>query len=192
MKIVIIDNYDSFTFNLYQYIAEFESETMVFRNDRVSIAELKAINPDKIIISPGPGRPDDPAYFGICAAVIKEFARNIPILGVCLGHQGIANLYGAHIIIADKVMHGKTSQVIHNADSIFKNVPKLFEVMRYHSLIIQLESLPNSFNIIAKTKEGIIMGIKHKSLPLYGLQFHPESVGTPDGKQILQNFLYLN
>ncbi len=192
MRLVILDNYDSFTYNLYQYVATFEPDTQVFRNDQITLTALKDLNPDRIIISPGPGNPNNPAYFGICRAVIKHFAGKIPILGVCLGHQGIASLYGAQIIGATQVMHGKTSQVFHNGDPIFKNVSNQFEAMRYHSLIIQRESLPGTLKVIAKTTDGIIMGIKHKTYALYGLQFHPESIGTPAGKQILKNFLYLD
>ncbi|HMQ46407.1 MAG TPA: aminodeoxychorismate/anthranilate synthase component II [Saprospiraceae bacterium] len=191
MKIVIIDNYDSFTFNLYQYVAEFEPDTQVFRNDKIKVEEVAALQPDRIIISPGPGHPNDPAYFGICNALIRQFSATIPILGVCLGHQGIANVYGASIVVADQVMHGKTSIVYHHSDPIFDGVPNGFEVMRYHSLVVDPSTLPEAFQVIAHTKDQVIMGIKHTAMPLYGLQFHPESIGTPHGKQILRNFLYL-
>lgn len=192
MRIVIIDNYDSFTFNLYQYVAEFEPDTLVFRNDKIKLEEVAALQPDRIIISPGPGHPGDPAYFGICKELILRFSATIPILGVCLGHQGIAHVYGASIVIANRVMHGKTSIVYHYADPIFSGVPSSFEVMRYHSLVIDPSTLPENFRAIAHTKDQIIMGIKHFSMPLYGLQFHPESIGTPHGQRILRNFLYLN
>jgi anthranilate synthase/aminodeoxychorismate synthase-like glutamine amidotransferase len=184
--ILMIDNYDSFTYNLVQYFGALGEDNKVFRNDKISISAIKRLKPKKIVISPGPGRPEDA---GISCDVIKEFAGKIPMLGVCLGHQCIGYVYGGRIIGAKKLMHGKTSLIYHNKKTIFKSIPNPFEATRYHSLLVQRKTLPECLEIIAWTKEGEIMGLKHKKFPLWGVQFHPESVLTKYGKDILANFL---
>jgi anthranilate synthase/aminodeoxychorismate synthase-like glutamine amidotransferase len=184
--ILMIDNYDSFTYNLVQYFGALGEDIKVFRNDKISISAIKRLKPKKIVISPGPGRPEDA---GISCDVIKEFAGKIPMLGVCLGHQCIGYVYGGRIIGAKKLMHGKTSLIYHNKKTIFKSIPNPFEATRYHSLLVQRKTLPECLEIIAWTKEGEIMGLKHKKFPLWGVQFHPESVLTKYGKDILANFL---
>ena len=184
--ILMIDNYDSFTYNLVQYFGELGQQVKVFRNDKITIERIKKLRPAKIIISPGPGRPEDA---GISCAVIHAFAGRVPILGVCLGHQAIGYAFGGRIIGAAKLMHGKTSWIYHNKKAIFKSIPNPFEATRYHSLIVEKKSLPLSLEIIAWTKENEIMGLAHKQYPLWGVQFHPESILTKAGKDILTNFL---
>lgn len=191
MKMVILDNYDSFTYNLYQFIGEIFGKALVIRNDEITFEEFQALAPDRIIISPGPGNPENPAYFGICKRVILEMGPTTPILGVCLGHQGIIHAFGGRVVRAPQVMHGKTSLVYHNGRGIFKGISSAFEGMRYHSLIGERESLPVCLEITATTQDGIIMGVQHKTYPIYGIQVHPESIGTPVGKQIIKNFLDL-
>ena len=186
--ILMIDNYDSFTYNLVQYLAELGEKLVVYRNDKISIEEIKKLNPTHIVISPGPGRPSEA---GISEDVIKEFGRNIPLLGVCLGHQGIGEVFGGKVIRADKLMHGKTSQIYHNNNPIFKGLSNPFEATRYHSLIVEKKSLPGVFQITAWTKDNEIMGIAHKNFPIWGVQFHPESILTKEGKQLLKNFINL-
>jgi anthranilate synthase/aminodeoxychorismate synthase-like glutamine amidotransferase len=182
----MIDNYDSFTYNLVQYLGELGQQVKVFRNDKITLARIKQLRPKRIVISPGPGRPEDA---GISCAVIREFARKIAILGVCLGHQCLGFVYGAQIIGARKLMHGKTSLIYHDRKTIFKGIPNPFEATRYHSLIVERKTLPKCLEIIAWTKEKEIMGLKHKIYPLWGVQFHPESILTKVGKNILANFL---
>jgi len=184
--ILMIDNYDSFTYNLVQYFGALGARMKVFRNDKISIQKIKRLKPKKIVISPGPGRPEDS---GISCELIKEFAGKIPILGVCLGHQAIGFVYGSRIVGAKKLMHGKTSLIYHNKKDIFRGIPNPFEATRYHSLIVERKSLPASLEITAWTKEKEIMGLKHKEHPLWGVQFHPESILTKAGKDILNNFL---
>jgi anthranilate synthase/aminodeoxychorismate synthase-like glutamine amidotransferase len=184
--IVMIDNYDSFTYNLVQYLGELGAKIEIFRNDKISLNKIRALNPKKIVISPGPGRPEDA---GISCSLIKEFSGKIPILGVCLGHQAIGYVYGGKIINAKKLMHGKTSMIYHNKQTIFKGLPNPFEATRYHSLIVERKSLPSCLEITAWTKEKEIMGLRHKVYPLWGVQFHPESILTTYGKEILANFL---
>ncbi|EMT38771.1 MULTISPECIES: anthranilate synthase component II [Thermoanaerobacter] len=184
--ILIIDNYDSFTYNLYQYVGEMSKEIFVIRNDEVSVKDIEKLNPEKIILSPGPGRPENA---GICVDVIKSLGDKIPILGICLGHQAIGYAYGAKIVKADKIMHGKTSLVFHKGEEIFKDIKNPIEAMRYHSLVIDRQTLPRDLEITAYTEEGVIMGVRHKMYPVYGLQFHPESILTEQGKEILRNFL---
>jgi len=184
--LLMIDNYDSFTYNLVQYLGGLGQVVKVFRNDKITPDKIKKLAPEKIVISPGPGRPEDA---GISCAVIREFAGKIPILGVCLGHQVIGYTYGGRIIIAKKLMHGKTSLIYHNQKTIFSKVPNPFEATRYHSLIVERKSLPACLEIIAETKDKEIMSIKHKKFPLWGVQFHPESILTKHGKTILANFL---
>lgn len=186
--ILIIDNYDSFTYNLYQLMGELHEDIIVKRNNEISIEEIKKLNPERIVISPGPGRPDNKRDFGICSQVIHKFGNLTPILGVCLGHQGIFNAFGGEIIRTEPV-HGKTSQIFHNEDNIFKGVKNPLTAARYHSLLCNRETTPECIEIIARNSEGMIMAIKHKINPIVGLQFHPESVGTPDGRKILKNFL---
>jgi anthranilate synthase component 2 len=184
--ILMIDNYDSFTYNLVQYLGTLGQNIKVFRNDKITIRKIKRLKPKKIVISPGPGRPEDA---GISCDVIKEFAGKIPILGVCLGHQCIGYVYGGRIIGAKKLMHGKTSWIYHNKNDIFAGIPNPFIGTRYHSLVVERKSLPPDLEIIAWTKDKEIMGLKHKNYPLWGVQFHPESILTKVGMEILANFL---
>ncbi len=185
--ILMIDNYDSFTYNLVQYLREMSADVKVVRNDAITVAQAEEMAPDAIVISPGPGRPEDA---GISCDVIRAFAGKVPILGVCLGHQAIASVYGAKIIHAKKLMHGKTSEITCDGEGIFKSLnSRPFKAMRYHSLAIDRDTLPDDFVISAKTEDGEIMGIRHKEYALEGIQFHPESIMTPVGKRILRNFL---
>ncbi|MCX7876502.1 MAG: aminodeoxychorismate/anthranilate synthase component II [Melioribacteraceae bacterium] len=188
MKILVIDNYDSFTYNLVQLIGYFVDDIIVKRNDKSSIEEIELINPDKIVISPGPGKPIDS---GISPNVIKYFGNTIPILGVCLGHQAIAEVFGGKIINAPNLMHGKSSEIIHDGKTIYKNIPQKFLAGRYHSLVVEKKSLPNDFEISSQTSDEIIMGIRHKNFPIEGIQFHPESIMTLEGKNIIKNWLDL-
>lgn len=186
-KILIIDNYDSFTYNLYQYIGEMNPSIEVYRNDRITVDEIKEINPTHIIISPGPGFPKNA---GICIDLIISLAKYIPILGVCLGHQAIGEAFGAEIVHAKKLMHGKASEVrVDRECEIFRGLPERIQVGRYHSLIVNNEEIPSCFKITAETSEGEIMGLKHREYPVFGIQFHPESILTPEGKTILRNFM---
>jgi len=184
--ILMIDNYDSFTYNLVQYLGELGENIKVFRNDKITLNKIKKLKPKRIVISPGPGRPENA---GISCAVISEFAAKIPILGVCLGHQCLGFAYGGRIIGARRLMHGKTSLIYHNRQNIFRGIPNPFEATRYHSLIVEKKTLPECLEITAWTKEEEIMGLKHKIYPLWGVQFHPESILTRAGKDILANFL---
>lgn len=184
--ILMIDNYDSFTYNLVQYLGALGQDVKVFRNDKITLSRIKKLKPRKIVISPGPGRPEDA---GISVPLIREFAGKIPILGVCLGHQAIGFAYGGKIVNAKKLMHGKTSMIYHNPETIFKGIPNPFEATRYHSLLVDRFTLPDCLKVIAWTKEKEIMGLKHKDCKLWGVQFHPESVLTVEGKNILANFL---
>ncbi|WP_066300598.1 anthranilate synthase component II [Bacillus sp. FJAT-29937] len=185
--ILLIDNYDSFTYNLYQYLGELGEEVHVVRNDRISIQEIKGMKPDAIVLSPGPGRPEDA---GICSAIIQSFYETTPILGICLGHQAIGYTFGANITKANNIMHGKISKLKHNGSDLFEYLPQPIDIMRYHSLVISEETMPDSFLVLAKSMDdNEIMAIKHKKFPLFGLQFHPESIGTALGKRILGNFL---
>ena len=184
--ILMIDNYDSFTYNLVQYFGELGANIKVFRNDKISVEKIRQLKPEKIVISPGPGRPEDA---GVSCEVIRQFAGKVPILGVCLGHQAIGFVYGGKIINAKKLMHGKTSLIYHNGKTIFKSIPNPFEATRYHSLLVEKKNLPKELEIIARTKSGEIMGLKHRQLPVWGVQFHPESILTKAGKNILLNFL---
>ena len=185
---LMIDNYDSFTYNLVQYLSELGQKLIVYRNDKIDIEQIKRLRPSHIVISPGPGRPEEA---GISEDVIKEFGQKIPLLGVCLGHQAIGEVFGGKVIRADKLMHGKTSQIYHNNSSIFKGLSNPFEATRYHSLIVEKKSLPDSLQITAWTKDKEIMGLAHKKFPIWGVQFHPESILTKEGKQLLKNFINL-
>ncbi len=184
--ILLIDNYDSFTYNLYQMVAQIEKNVEVIRNDKISIAQIASLRPHAIILSPGPGRPEEA---GICLEVIKNYSGVIPILGVCLGHQAIVQAFGGHIVQADYAMHGKTSEVFHTQRGIFAHMPMPFVAGRYHSLIAEQKSLPEILTIEAHTREGIIMGIKHKHHLTFGVQFHPESILTHNGHFLIQDFL---
>lgn len=189
-RIVIIDNYDSYAYNLFQYLGELTGKAAtVVRNDRTTLDEIAAMNPTHIVISPGPGNPEDPAYFGVCKDVILNLGKTVPLLGVCLGHQGIGHAFGGRVVRAPKVMHGKTSRVHHDEAGIFHDVPNPCVVMRYHSLIIDPATLPSALRVTAATEDGIIMGVAHREYPIVGVQFHPESIGTPTGMQMLRNFL---
>ena len=184
--ILILDNYDSFTYNIYQIVAKHFEDTIVHRNDDITLDKIHDLKPDKIIISPGPSHPKNS---GICSDVIKEFGPIIPMLGVCLGHQVIGYTFDSDIEKAPAIFHGKTSLIKHNDNEIFKEVPNPFRAMRYHSLIINEQSLNKDFDKIAWTEDGLVMGIAHKNFPMYGIQFHPESIGTDFGEKILLNFL---
>lgn len=184
--ILMIDNYDSFTYNLVHYLAELGEEVVVNRNDKITIEEVGKLNPEMIVVSPGPCTPKEA---GISVDVIKEFAGRTPILGVCLGHQSVAYAYGAEIVRADRLLHGKTSMIHHDGKTVFEGIPDPFEATRYHSLLVSRESLPDTFEISAWTDEGEIMGIRHKEYLIEGVQFHPESILTVQGKDILRNFI---
>ncbi|MCP4420786.1 MAG: aminodeoxychorismate/anthranilate synthase component II [Chloroflexi bacterium] len=183
--LVVIDNYDSFTYNLVQYLGELGQEIEVFRNDQVTLAEIRELNPDHIVISPGPGEPDDG---GISLDVLREFGATMPILGVCLGHQCIGQAYGGKVSRAARLMHGKVSAVYHNSKGLFSGVPSPFNATRYHSLIVE-EPIPDDLEVTAFTSRGEVMGVRHKTYPTVGVQFHPESILTEHGKRILKNFL---
>ncbi len=186
--ILMIDNYDSFTYNLVQYLGELKADLKVFRNDAITIAKIKKIRPERIVISPGPGRPEDA---GCSVEIIREFAGRIPILGVCLGHQAIGFAYGGKIIQAKELMHGKTSQIYHDKANLFKSLSNPFEATRYHSLVIERTSIPACLDVTAWTQDKEIMGVKHKKYSVWGVQFHPESILTKSGYTILKNFLSL-
>ena len=186
--LLMLDNYDSFTYNLVQYFGELGEDVKVVRNDQATVAEIAALDPARICVSPGPC---SPAEAGISIALIQHFAGKIPILGVCLGHQAIAAAYGGKIVRAQKIMHGKTSPVTHTGTGVFKDLPSPFVVTRYHSLAIERDSLPGCLEITAQTEDGEIMGVHHKSLPVHGVQFHPESILSEHGHALLRNFLTL-
>jgi len=184
--ILLIDNYDSFVYNLYQYVGEFGKKVMVYRNNQITIEKIKKLNPEKIIISPGPGRPENS---GISCEVIEKFSGKIPILGVCLGHQCIGYVFGGRIVGAKKLMHGKTSLIYHSGKNIYNGLKNPFIATRYHSLVIEKKSIPSVLKVEAKSEDGEIMGIKHKKYKVYGVQFHPESILTESGKKLIKNFL---
>jgi len=186
--ILMIDNYDSFTYNLVQYLGELGQELLVKRNDQISIAEIEKLNPQRIVISPGP---KSPAEAGVCVEAIRHFAGKVPILGVCLGHQSIGYAFGGNIIRAKKLMHGKTSRISHDDKTIFKGLKNPFVATRYHSLAIEEKTLPADLLVSARSEDNEIMGVRHKKFVIEGVQFHPESILTEDGKKLLQNFLQL-
>ena len=197
MKLLVIDNYDSFTYNLVQLFGEMGDacppeagrrriDLVVKRNDEISVDEIKKLQPDRICISPGPGRPENA---GISSDLIRELGPHVPVLGVCLGHQCIAQVFGGEIVRAEKLMHGKTSQIHHNQRGVFKGLAEPLEATRYHSLIMKRESVPDSLEITAETDEGEIMGLQHRQFPIHGVQFHPESILTTEGRKLLANFL---
>jgi anthranilate synthase/aminodeoxychorismate synthase-like glutamine amidotransferase len=186
MKLLVIDNYDSFTYNLVQLFGEMDVHLVVKRNDEISVDEIKKLKPDRICISPGPGRPENA---GISSDLIRELGPQIPILGVCLGHQCIAQVFGGEIVRAEKLMHGKTSQIHHQGRGVFEGLSEPLEATRYHSLIVRPKSLSDSLDITAKTDDGEIMGLQHREFPIHGVQFHPESILTTEGRKLLANFL---
>lgn len=191
-KVLIIDNYDSFTYILKQYFGELGGNPEVFFNDKITIGQIKKLKPTHIVLSPGPGTVENPKDVGIMFEVIKEFYKKIPILGVCLGHQAIGKFFGGKIIRVSRIMHGKRSHIYHEKDEIFKGLSSPFEAMRYHSLIIETNSIAASeLHPSAWADKHVLMGIQHKKYPVFGVQFHPESLGTPEGKKILRNFLNL-
>lgn len=186
--LLVIDNYDSFTYNLVQYFGELGAEIAIRRNDKVTVDEIKDMSPEKICISPGPCTPNEA---GISCEVIKELGPSVPLLGVCLGHQSIGQVYGGEVVRAERLMHGKTSPILHTGKGVFADIPSPFEATRYHSLIIKRDSFPDCFEITAEaeTEEREIMGLKHKEYPIHGVQFHPESILTGEGMKLLKNFL---
>ena len=184
--LLLIDNYDSFTYNLYQYLAEMGADVQVRRNDHVTLDEIEAMQPDHIVISPGPGTPTEA---GLSCKVIETFGPCTPVLGVCLGHQAIGQVYGGRVLRAPEPMHGKTSMMYHQGQGVFRNLPVPFEANRYHSLIVERSTLPAELEITAETADGLIMGLRHCTYPVEGVQFHPESIMTPTGKDLLHNFL---
>jgi len=192
MRVLVIDNFDSFVYNLAQYLGELGATPLVYRNDQLTIKKAERLKPVRIVISPGPGTPEEPRYFGICSQILKQLSPKIPTLGVCLGHQGIAWAFGARIIRAKRVMHGKKSKIKHDGKGIFRGIKNPLEAARYHSLVVDPATLPNCFEVSAiALDDGEIMGIRHKIYPIEGLQFHPESIITEEGKGILKNFLEL-
>jgi para-aminobenzoate synthetase component II len=187
--ILVLDNYDSFTYNLVQYLGELGVETVVKRNDEVSIDEIRTLKPERILVSPGPCSPRES---GLSNDVIKTFSKEgVPVFGVCLGHQCIGHTFGADVVVNYRMMHGKTSPIKHNGKDLFEGMPNPFQATRYHSLVIKRDSMPEVLEITAESDEGEIMGVKHKTLPIWGVQFHPESILTENGRQILKNFLKL-
>ncbi len=184
--VLIIDNYDSFTYNLVHLVARHTDTYRVVRNDRITVEEVKELAPDRILISPGPGRPEDA---GITVSLIRELGQNIPVLGVCLGHQAIGHAYGASVVSAPSLMHGKTSCILHDGRTIFRDVPQSFVATRYHSLVLEASTIPGEFEITSRTDDGVVMGIRHTAYPLEGIQFHPESILTVEGPRLIQNWM---
>jgi anthranilate synthase component 2 len=186
--LLMIDNYDSFTYNLVQYLRELGEEVVVYRNDKITLAEIEALAPARLVVSPGPCTPNEA---GISVAAIRNFAGRLPILGVCLGHQALGQAYGGRIVRAERLMHGKTSPVFHDGRELFAGLPAPFDATRYHSLLVERASLPECLEVTAWTEEGEIMGMRHRQLPLWGVQFHPESILTVTGMDLLRNFLQM-
>jgi anthranilate synthase/aminodeoxychorismate synthase-like glutamine amidotransferase len=184
--LLVIDNYDSFTYNLFQYLGELGAEMEVYRNNKITVDGIREKNPKGIVISPGPGRPEDG---GVSLDTIKEFSGTIPILGVCLGHQCIGQAFGGKVLGAGRIMHGKTSMITHNNEDVFEDLPNPFQATRYHSLVVERESLPDVLEVTADSDQGELMGLRHREHPTWGVQFHPESILTGEGKKILENFL---
>lgn len=190
MKTLVIDNYDSFVYNLVQYVGELGGNPIVYRNDRITYSQARKLQPDRIIISPGPGNPEDPRYFGVCSEILQSLSVKIPTLGVCLGHQGIAHVFGGKIVRAKQLMHGKTSSIRHDGQGVFRGVVNPFEATRYHSLVCDKNSLPSCLEVSAYSQDdGEVMGVRHVTYPIDGIQFHPESILTGEGKRIMKNFL---
>jgi para-aminobenzoate synthetase component II len=186
--LLMIDNYDSFTYNLVQYFGELGEDVQVYRNDKITIEEIECLHPQRLVISPGPCTPKEA---GVSVDAIRHFAGRLPLLGVCLGHQSLAAAFGGEVIRAERLMHGKTSMIHHDGKAVFRNLPNPFEATRYHSLIVKRSTLPDCFEISAETAEGEIMGMRHRTLGIEGVQFHPESILTTSGKDLLRNFLKL-
>jgi anthranilate synthase/aminodeoxychorismate synthase-like glutamine amidotransferase len=186
--VLVIDNYDSFTYNLVQYLGELKVELQVHRNDQVTLDKIRELNPERILVSPGPCTPRES---GLSNEIIRNFGRQIPVFGVCLGHQCIGHTFGADVVVNYRMMHGKTSLIKHNGKDLFTGMPNPFPATRYHSLVIKRDTVPDCLEITAETDEGEIMGVRHKELPIWGVQFHPESILTESGRQIMQNFLTL-
>jgi anthranilate synthase/aminodeoxychorismate synthase-like glutamine amidotransferase len=184
--ILMIDNYDSFTYNLVQYLGQLGVETAVYRNDEITVEDIEALRPDAIFLSPGPRSPKDA---GITVDVIKRFHQTIPIMGICLGHQAIGYAFGAEVVRADRIMHGKTSPILNDGQTIYRGLPNPLTACRYHSLILRRDSLPDCLTVTAETAEGEVMGIRHREYPVEGVQFHPESILTTNGKRLIKNFL---
>ncbi len=190
MKVLILDNYDSFVYNLVQYAGEIADEVVVKRNDEVNISKVRRFSPDQIIISPGPGTPADPRYFGICTKVLRKVSRETPTLGVCLGHQGIVHSFGGKIVKAKRLRHGKTSPIRHDGKGIFRGLENPFDATRYHSLVAERRTLPDTLEVSARSEDdGEIMGVRHREFPIEGVQFHPESILTVHGHRLIANFL---
>lgn len=184
--LILIDNYDSFTYNLYQYLSELGQEVVVHRNDKITVAEVEALQPERVVISPGPCTPDEA---GISMALIKHMAGKVPVLGVCLGHQSLGQVFGGKVVRAGRLMHGKTSPIYHDGKGLFVGVPNPFEAVRYHSLLVEKDSLPDCLEITAESDQGEIMGLRHREYVVEGIQFHPESIMTAVGKDLLRNFV---
>jgi para-aminobenzoate synthetase component II len=184
----MIDNYDSFTYNLVQYFGELGEEVQVYRNDKITIEEIESLHPQRLVISPGPCTPKEA---GVSVDAVRHFAGRLPLLGVCLGHQSLAAAFGGEVVRAERLMHGKTSMIHHDGKTVFRNLPNPFEATRYHSLIVKRSTLPDCFEISAETAEGEVMGMRHRTLGIEGVQFHPESILTTSGKDLLRNFLKL-
>ena len=190
MKVLVIDNYDSFVYNLVQYIGELGTDVIVYRNNQVTLQQVRELKPDRIVISPGPGNPSDKRYFGVCRAILQEVSPRVPTLGVCLGHQGIIVAFGGKIKSAKRLMHGKTSSIKHDGKGIFRGVQNAFTATRYHSLVGEKDSIPDCLELTAvSTDDGEVMGVRHKTYPIEGVQFHPESILCEDGKLMIKNFL---
>ncbi len=190
MKVLVIDNYDSFVYNLVQYIGELGGEPIVYRNDQINLKQAMRIDPQRIVISPGPGTPEDPHYFGVCSEILQKMSCKIPTLGVCLGSQGIVSVFGGKVVRAGRLMHGKTSVIRHDGKGVFEGVKNPFTGTRYHSLVGEKRSIPSCIEISAESADdGEVMGVRHKTYPITGLQFHPESILCEDGKKIIKNFL---
>ena len=193
MRLVVIDNYDSFVYNIVQLLGELTGEmAMVHRNDQVRVEEIVATEPTHLFISPGPGNPEDPAYFGVCTRLIRELGPRIPTLGVCLGHQGIGAAFGGRVVPAPRVMHGKTSRVLHDGTGLFAGLPSPLTAMRYHSLMLDEADLPDCLDVTSRSEDGLVMSIAHREHPIVGVQFHPESIGTEHGTALLANFLAIS
>jgi anthranilate synthase component 2 len=190
VKVLVIDNYDSFVYNLVQYIGELGGEPIVYRNDKLTLDQAKELEPERIVISPGPGTPEDSQYFGVCSAVLREMSCKIPTLGVCLGNQGIISVFGGKVVRARRLMHGKTSKIRHDGKGLFEGVKNPIIATRYHSLVGEKTSIPSCIEVSAESMDdGEIMGVRHRTYPITGVQFHPESILCEDGKKIIKNFL---
>jgi anthranilate synthase component 2 len=190
MKVLVIDNYDSFVYNLVQYIGELGGEPIVYRNDQIDLEQAMRLDPQRIVISPGPGTPEDPHYFGVCSAILQKMSCKIPTLGVCLGSQGIVSVFGGKVVRANRLMHGKTSVIKHDGTGVFEGVKNPFTGTRYHSLVGEKSSIPLCIEVSAESSDdGEVMGVRHRTYPITGLQFHPESILCEDGKKMIKNFL---